>query len=207
MLDIRPNRTAMSRVGVTAGDVQDTVAAAIGGRQAGVIFEGDRRFPVMIRMAESSRSDLTAVAQVPVPTAGGGFVPLSTVAFAFLRPERIGSATGLFNLMRNIGGSVGIAAAQTLLAKRAQFHQDRLVANISPYSQNFVQWMQHTVSQLMAAGQSQARAQAEAMGIAYQIVIRQATLMSFVDAFWLAGMLMAALIPVAFILRRPIRHH
>lgn len=80
MLDIRPNRTAMSRVGVTAGDVQDTVAAAIGGRQAGVIFEGDRRFPVMIRMAESSRSDLTAVAQVPVPTAGGGFVPLSTVA-------------------------------------------------------------------------------------------------------------------------------
>ena len=80
MLDIRPNRTAMSRVGVTAGDVQDTVAAAIGGRQAGVIFEGDRRFPVMIRMAESSRSDLTAVAQVPVPTASGGFVPLSTVA-------------------------------------------------------------------------------------------------------------------------------
>jgi cobalt-zinc-cadmium resistance protein CzcA len=80
MLDIRPNRTAMSRVGVTAGDVQDTVAAAIGGRQAGVIFEGDRRFPVVIRMAESSRSDLTAVAQVPVPTSGGGFVPLSTVA-------------------------------------------------------------------------------------------------------------------------------
>ena len=80
MLDIRPNRTAMSRVGVTAGDVQDTVAAAIGGRQAGVIFEGDRRFPVVIRMAESSRSDLTAVAQVPVPTASGGFVPLSTVA-------------------------------------------------------------------------------------------------------------------------------
>ena len=80
MLDIRPNRTAMSRVGVTAGDVQDTVAAAIGGRQAGVIFEGDRRFPVVIRMAESARSDLTAVAQVPVPTAGGGFVPLSTVA-------------------------------------------------------------------------------------------------------------------------------
>ncbi len=80
MLDIRPNRTAMSRVGVTAGDVQDTVATAIGGRQAGVIFEGDRRFPVLIRMAESSRSDLTAVAQVPVPTGSGGFVPLSTVA-------------------------------------------------------------------------------------------------------------------------------
>jgi len=80
MLDIRPNRTAMSRVGVTVGDVQDTVAAAIGGREAGVIFEGDRRFPVMIRLPEAARSDLTTIAQVPVPTPEDGFVPLSTVA-------------------------------------------------------------------------------------------------------------------------------
>ncbi len=80
MLDIRPNRMAMSRIGVTAGDVQDTVAAAIGGRGAGLIFEGDRRFPVVIRLSEASRSDLTQVAQVPVPTSAGGFVPLSTVA-------------------------------------------------------------------------------------------------------------------------------
>ena len=80
MLDIRPNRSAMALVGVTAGDVQDVVAAAIGGREAGMIFEGDRRFPVIIRLPESARSDLTAIAQVPVPTAQGGFVPLSTVA-------------------------------------------------------------------------------------------------------------------------------
>jgi len=80
MLDIRPNRMAMSRIGGTAGDVQDTVAAAIGGREAGVIFEGDRRFPVVIRLSEASRSDLTQVAQMPVPTSAGGFVPLSTVA-------------------------------------------------------------------------------------------------------------------------------
>ncbi|MHC9419162.1 efflux RND transporter permease subunit [Sphingomonas citri] len=80
MLDIRPNRTAMSRVGVTAGDIQDVVAAAVGGRQAGMIFEGDRRFPVTIRLAEAQRSDLTTIAQVPVPLPTGGFVPLSTVA-------------------------------------------------------------------------------------------------------------------------------
>ncbi len=80
MLDIRPNRGAMSRVGVTAGDVQDTVAAAIGGREAGMIFEGDRRFPVVIRLSEESRSDLVEIAKVPVPTSAGGFVPLSTVA-------------------------------------------------------------------------------------------------------------------------------
>ena len=80
MLDIRPNRIAMSRVGITAADVQDTVAAAIGGREAGMIFEGDRRSPVVIRLPESARSDLTSIAQLPVPTPEGGFVPLSTVA-------------------------------------------------------------------------------------------------------------------------------
>ena len=80
LLDIRPNRDAMARVGVTAGDVQDLVSATIGGRQAGVIFEGDRRFPVVIRLANSSRSDLQTLGQLPVPTAAGSFVPLASVA-------------------------------------------------------------------------------------------------------------------------------
>ncbi|MGU3316179.1 efflux RND transporter permease subunit [Sphingomonas sp. M6A6_1c] len=80
LLDIRPNRDAMARVGVTAGDVQDVVAATVGGREAGMIFEGDRRFPVVIRLAESSRSDLQALGQIPVPTASGSFVPLASVA-------------------------------------------------------------------------------------------------------------------------------
>ena len=80
LLDIRPNRDAMARLGVTAGDVQDVVGAAVGGREAGVIFEGDRRFPVMIRLAESSRADLQTLGQIPVPTAAGSFVPLASVA-------------------------------------------------------------------------------------------------------------------------------
>ncbi len=80
MLDIRPDRTALSRVGITSGDVQDVVAAAIGGQQAGEVFEGDRRFPVMIRLDDAARSDPTALAKLPVPTPQGGFVPLSTVA-------------------------------------------------------------------------------------------------------------------------------
>lgn len=80
LLDIRPNRDAMARVGITAGDVQDTVSAAIGGREAGVIFEGDRRFPVVIRLGESARADLQAIGQIPVPTPTGSYVPLVSVA-------------------------------------------------------------------------------------------------------------------------------
>lgn len=134
------------------------------------------------------------------------FVPLATVAFPFISPEKTGNATGIFNLMRNIGGSVGIALAQTVLAKRAQFHQERLVENISPYSQSFLDWQHSTVARLMAEGQSQMAAQKQAIAIAYQTVLRQATLMSFVDAFWLAGILMLCLLPLAFLLRRPATH-
>jgi cobalt-zinc-cadmium resistance protein CzcA len=80
MLDIQVDRDAMGRVGVTAGDVQDAVSAAVGGRRAGMIFEGDRRFPVVIRMDDAARANLSTLGQVPVPTASGAFVPLGSVA-------------------------------------------------------------------------------------------------------------------------------
>ncbi|KQM26930.1 MULTISPECIES: efflux RND transporter permease subunit [unclassified Sphingomonas] len=80
MLDIRINRDAMARLGVTAQDVQDTVTATIGGRTAGMIFEGDRRFPVVIRLSDTDRADLNRLAQVQVQVAGGAFVPLASVA-------------------------------------------------------------------------------------------------------------------------------
>lgn len=80
ILDIRANRDAMARLGVTAQDVQDTVSATLGGRQAGMIFEGDRRFPVVIRLSDAQRADFEALAQVQVPVPGGSFVPLASVA-------------------------------------------------------------------------------------------------------------------------------
>jgi len=80
MLDIRPKRDIMSRLGITAQTVQDTVSAAIGGRDAGMIFEGDRRFAVTIRLSDVSRANLQTLGQVPVPLPNGGFVPLQSVA-------------------------------------------------------------------------------------------------------------------------------
>jgi len=80
MLDIRPRRDAMAQLGLTAQGVQDVVAAAVGGRDAGIIFEGDRRFAVTIRLDDAARADFQALGQVPVPLPGGGFVPLASVA-------------------------------------------------------------------------------------------------------------------------------
>ncbi|NIJ35139.1 efflux RND transporter permease subunit [Sphingomonas oligoaromativorans] len=80
MLDIAFNRDAAARLGVTAKDVQDVVAAAVGGREAGVIFEGDRHFSIVIRLADADRANFDTLGQVPVPTPSGASVPLASVA-------------------------------------------------------------------------------------------------------------------------------
>jgi len=133
------------------------------------------------------------------------FVPISTAAFAFTSREQTGQATGIFNLMRNIGGSVGIAMVNTVLAQRQQFHQARLVENASLGNPAFQQWMQQMTQHLIAAGQSSLIAQREALGIAYGMVQKQARTLSFVDCFWLLGVIMIVLIPVVFIMKRPPR--
>jgi len=80
MLDIRANRDAMARLGVTAQDLQDTITATLGGREAGFIFEGDRRFPVVVRLSETQRADLGLLQHLQVLTPAGAFVPLASVA-------------------------------------------------------------------------------------------------------------------------------
>jgi len=80
MLDIAYDQDRSSRIGVSAQDVADTVATAVGGREAGRIFEGDRSFPVVIRLADGTRANLEALGQTPVPTPAGSFVPLASVA-------------------------------------------------------------------------------------------------------------------------------
>ena len=135
------------------------------------------------------------------------FVPLATVAFAFMPRELTGDATGLFNLMRNLGGSFGIAAVTTILARQAQFHQARLVEHVTPYNPNVQQMLSKATAQLVAAGQSHVNAQKQVLGITYMNVVKQATLMSFIDCFRILGIAMIVLIPVVFIMRRPPRHH
>jgi cobalt-zinc-cadmium resistance protein CzcA len=80
MLDVAFRRDAASRLGVTAQDVADTVSAAVGGRESGQIFEGDRRFPVVIRLSDAARANPDTLGQTPVPTPQGVSVPLASVA-------------------------------------------------------------------------------------------------------------------------------
>jgi cobalt-zinc-cadmium resistance protein CzcA len=79
-IEIRPDRAALTRLGLNVADVQAVVAAATGGQQAGQMFEGDRRFDIVVRLPERLRQDPGVLARLPIPLPGGGSVPLAEVA-------------------------------------------------------------------------------------------------------------------------------
>lgn len=86
MLSIDADRDLLLRYGINMADLQDTVAAATGGEEAGQIFEGDQRFAIVVRLPEKQRNDLTALSYLPIPLPDGGYVPLGEVAKLNLAP-------------------------------------------------------------------------------------------------------------------------
>jgi DHA2 family multidrug resistance protein len=130
------------------------------------------------------------------------FVPISTAAFAFIPKDRTNYAAGLFNLARNIGGSSGIASITTLLARRAQFHQYRLVEHLTPQDAGYQSAVAHTAQLLHTRGYSLPDAASRAPALLYGSVQRQASMLAFADAFWVMAVLFLAVVPLMFLMRR-----
>lgn len=135
------------------------------------------------------------------------FVPITTVCVAFVPSPRMGNATGIFNLMRNIGGSIGVSLMTTLLAQREQFHQTRLVERATHYSYAYQFFYGRLVEGLTLRGQSPFFAHKEALGIVYGQVQRQAMAMSFVDCFWVVMIASILTLPLVFTMTRPPKGH
>jgi len=129
------------------------------------------------------------------------FVPLTTSAVAYLRQEQMGNATGIYNLMRNIGGSVGIAMVTTLLSRQAQIRQVSLVAHTTPFDPQFNQQLAALGTALTPQSGAYAAHQ-QALGLLYDLVQQQARLWAFVYNFRLFGVLCLACLPVVFLLKR-----
>ncbi len=129
------------------------------------------------------------------------FVPLASMAFSTIKKEEMGNATSIFNLLRNIAGSFGIAFMTTILARRAQFHQFRLSEQLSPYNLHYQLGMNKAATVLGA--KTGGASIASAHGVIYQQMMRQANLFSFTDAFYLATLILLCVIPLVFLLRRP----
>ncbi|GAB60298.1 efflux RND transporter permease subunit [Rheinheimera nanhaiensis] len=86
VLSVMPKLTALSRYGLTVSQFQDFIAMSIGGEEAGLIYEGDRRFQLIVRLPEQIRSDIDNLSWLPIPTPDGGYVPLNEIATLDIQP-------------------------------------------------------------------------------------------------------------------------
>ena len=131
------------------------------------------------------------------------FVPLTTVSMATIPPERMGYATSMFNLMRNIGGSVGIAMTATILQRQRQTVSAHLGENISLYDPTTQSLLTQITNGFIAAGTDAVTAAQRAYAVLNGMLFRQASMVSFVMLFRLLGVVFLLMIPLVFIMRRP----
>jgi len=133
------------------------------------------------------------------------FVPLTTVAMDPIPRERMGNATSLFNLMRNIGGSIGIATTGTLLARHSQATTSMLGAHVTPYDTAGQLTFNQMRNAFIAAGSDPVTATSRAYAAIFGMVQRHATMVSFVGIFQMLGLLFLAIIPLVLLMKRPKR--
>jgi MFS transporter, DHA2 family, multidrug resistance protein len=130
------------------------------------------------------------------------FVPINTSAYAFLPREKNNAASGLMNLARNIGGSVGISFVTTMLARRAQFHQVRLTENLSAANPQFQKMLHGMSGTFQGGGSGPATALQRTYAMVQGNLIRQSTMLAYIDNFWLLGVVILCLIPCVFLMKK-----
>ena len=131
------------------------------------------------------------------------FVPMNVTAFQNVPHEKASYASGMLNLVRNIGGSAGIALVTTILARRSQLHQANLVANLHPASLPYQGFLARRRPAAGAARRLRRRTPpARPRAWPTAPCIRQATMMAFADTFWIMGALCLALLPLVFLMRK-----
>jgi DHA2 family multidrug resistance protein len=132
------------------------------------------------------------------------FVPLSTLTLATIRRDKLVNATAAYNVLRNVGGSVGIALITTLLSQRSQFHQSTLASHVTTWDPEtrvrLLQWARHFVTQ----GSDTFTAERRAVAMLYHETVAQAQLLAYTDDFWLLAVMFAA-IPLLLPFMRRVR--
>jgi DHA2 family multidrug resistance protein len=134
------------------------------------------------------------------------FVPINVMAFYFIPKEKINNATGIINLARNIGGSVGIAGVVTILARRAQFHQAVLVSHMTPLDTAYRTMLGGASQMLTIQGSDPVQASHQAQGLAYGLLMRHSTMLAFLDDFWLMAVVILMVIPFMFLMKKVAPH-
>ena len=138
----------------------------------------------------SSQTDITQLRWSQLVRALGQplmIVPLTTIATGNIEPEQAGSASGLFNMMRNLGGSMGIATLSTLLSRREQFHSSRIGEAVSLYNPQTQQRLNDLIQNFISRGSDAVTAKQQAIAALDNIVRREAFTMAHNDCFYFMG--------------------
>ncbi|HWS14769.1 MAG TPA: DHA2 family efflux MFS transporter permease subunit, partial [Candidatus Methylomirabilis sp.] len=131
------------------------------------------------------------------------FIPLTTLTLSSIPKPQMGNATSIYNLLRNLGGSIGVAFSATMFARRAQVHQSRMVEHLTAMDEGLRAAVLKGQALLPSRGVPEAMAGNTALGRIYGQVVRQATMMGFNDAFYILSWMMACVLPLMVLLRRP----
>jgi MFS transporter, DHA2 family, multidrug resistance protein len=130
------------------------------------------------------------------------FVPINTAAYVGIPEEKGGEVSGTLNLFRNIGGSVGISLVETMIARRAQLHQDRLISHVTRYHQNLRNLTAVLGPTLMHRGLSAPGALRQTYARLYDALITQATVQGYMDALWMIAIICFAMVPMVLMLKK-----
>jgi DHA2 family multidrug resistance protein len=131
------------------------------------------------------------------------FVPLTTATMSPIKKEEMGNATSMFNLMRNLGGSIGIAAATTFLFRRQQFHTHLLVANVNQYNAATRQMAASLTGSFASRGSDPVDAARRAYGAIWGMVLQQSAMVSFVDTFLALSVVFMVMLPLLLLMKKP----
>jgi DHA2 family multidrug resistance protein len=130
------------------------------------------------------------------------FVPINTAAYAFLPREKNNAASGLMNLARNIGGSVGISFVTTMLDRRTQVHLTNLSGNLSASNPALQSRLKALGLMVQSHGGGPPGSSPMPWALIQGVVERQATMLAYIDCFWLLGVAILVMIPMAFLVKK-----
>ncbi|MFN3739338.1 MAG: DHA2 family efflux MFS transporter permease subunit [Thermodesulfovibrionales bacterium] len=134
------------------------------------------------------------------------FIPLTILTMASIKKEEMGNATGIYNLLRNLGGSFGVAFVTTMLQRRAQFHQFRLVENLTVFDPR-LQMASENLSHVFEIKGFGPLSEYSGLAVIYRELLRQASMLGFNDAFHLLSVMMIVVFSLIFLLKRPVNSY
>lgn len=129
------------------------------------------------------------------------FLPVTTASYDGVPPDKTNQASALINVARNIGGSMGVALAQTVLAQRQQFHQSRLIEHAAPSDLGYQQTIDAMTRYFQAQGSSASDAASQAIAWVGRTLQQQVDFLAYIDVFWTLAIIAVLMIPVAAVLR------